>query len=305
MDLNKLKTFYVLAQVKNYSKCAEKLFVTQSAVSHAIKSLEQSLDLVLIQKKRPGFELTGEGEILYKSCGKIFAEVDAVSTTLLKTKDYLEQIRLGSPVEFGNSIVVKGLYDFYKANPNINVDLTLSDSLLQPLLDDELDIIIDCRPHLLPDLAVIPLFREEYVVIVSPAYMETLRIRDISDLERCTLLSMDRGLVWWTNFIHALDFSRQLSFQRVTVINHIRGIINATMCSMGVGFVPRYSVLKELAKGSVVELFTDLELLNDIISIYVKKGNVSQKKINLLIEHITGIAGPDWISHKGTKKIHA
>lgn len=289
MDLNKLKTFYTLARVKNYSKCAEKLFVTQSAISHGIKSLEESLGLVLVHKKRPGFMLTGEGEILYKSCQKIFAEVEHVTTVLLeKGGDYPEKVRLGAPVEFGNSVVIKGLQDFFEKYPNISVDLTLSDALLQPLLDEDLDIIIDCRPHLLPELAVIPLFREEYVVIASPQYLTTHNIICVEDLGHCNILSADHELVWWTNFIHALPAGHQLTIGRVTEINNIRGIINGTICSMGVGFVPRYCVLKELEQGGVVELFPDMDLLNDTINVYAKQRNVSEKKIHLLIDHIIG-----------------
>ncbi|MBT4525074.1 MAG: LysR family transcriptional regulator, partial [Deltaproteobacteria bacterium] len=78
MDLNQLRVFYTLAQTKNYSKCAQKLFVTQSAISHAIKKLEVNLDLKLVQKVNNRFSLTRVGETLFKTCQTVFFELDSV-----------------------------------------------------------------------------------------------------------------------------------------------------------------------------------------------------------------------------------
>lgn len=284
MDLNKLKTFYVLAQVKNYSKCAEKLFVTQSAISHSIKGLEQSLDMELVERKRAGFSLTAEGEILFRNCQTIFAEIEKTKESLLKSKGYPELIRLGSTVEFGMSIVLKSMRLFFDQHPGIHIDFMLSHDLLQPLLDDELDMIIDCRPHAHPELKSINLFREEYSVIASPEYIRQHKIVKLADLGRCNILSIDKELVWWSNFINVIPISRQKIFNRITEINHVRGIIIATLCSIGVGFVPKYTILRELEQGSLIELFPELDILNDNINIFIKHRNASQEKYRYLID---------------------
>ncbi|SMC97613.1 DNA-binding transcriptional regulator, LysR family [Desulfocicer vacuolatum DSM 3385] len=286
MDLNKLNTFYVLAQMKSYSKCAKKRFVTQSAVSHAIKTLEESLNLTLVEKNRKTFALTSEGKILFKSCQKIFYEVEKTQDLLMKTKKYPELIRMGSTVEFGVSVLLKGMEFFFENHPDIHVDFTLSHSLIQPLLDDELDVIIDCKPHVRPDLETIVLFREEYAVIASPRYVKKNKITKVEDLTRCNIFSQDHELAWWRNFIHALPLEKQVIFDRVTRINHVRGMINAALSNMGVGFVPRYTVLRELEEGSLVELFPELDILNDHINIYLKRRNLALAKFQHLIAHI-------------------
>lgn len=284
MDLNKLKTFYVLSQVKNYSKCAEKLFVTQSAISHAIKNLEQSLDMELVEKKKAGFSLTVEGEILFRNCQTIFAEIEKTKESLLKSKGYPELIRLGSTVEFGMSIVLKSMRLFFDKHPDIHIDFRLSHNLFQPLLDDELDMIIDCRPHAHPELKSINLFREEYSVIASPEYIRQHEIVKLEDLGRCNILSIDKELVWWSNFINVIPIAWQKIFNRITEINHVRGIIIATLGSIGVGFVPKYTILRELEQGSLVELFPELDILNDNINIFIKHRNASQEKYRYLID---------------------
>lgn len=286
MDLNKLKTFYTLAQTKNYTRCAEKMFVTQSAVSHAIRVLEESLDLVLINKKKSSFSLTKEGEILLQSCRIIFSELEKTKNKLQEECEYPEPIKLGIPIEFGVSIVLKGMNAFLKKNPKCHIDYMLSHSLLQPLLEDDLDLIIDCHPHANRELKIIPLLREEYVVIATPEYLKLYHINKPGDLKKCNILSIDKEVSWWNNFHNALPGNEQFSFNRVTEINHVRGIITAALSSMGVGFVPKYTILKELEQGNLIALFPDLELLNDQINIYVKHKNSSNDNISHLIEYL-------------------
>lgn len=289
MELNQLKTFYLLAQTKNYSKCAQKLFVTQSAVSHSIKKLESSLSLKLIEKKGKGFSLTAEGKSLFKGCQTVFFELDRIKERLLSAQDYPEVIRLGSPVEFGTSVLIKNMKAFYDQHPKIHVDFRLSHELLLPLLDDELDMIIDCQPHLNSELKTIKLFREEYAVIASADYLAEHPVNEISDLSRCNILSVDKELLWWSNFINVLPIDEGITFNKVTEINHIRGIINAALCSIGVGFVPKYTVLKELENATLIELFPELDILKDQINIYIKKNNACLKKNLAFIKFINRI----------------
>ena len=72
MDLYQLKTFFTLGKVKNYTETADALHVTQSAVSHAIKKLENSVGTPLIRKKGKDFKFTEAGRELFRSCEMIF-----------------------------------------------------------------------------------------------------------------------------------------------------------------------------------------------------------------------------------------
>ncbi|MBU2511950.1 LysR family transcriptional regulator [bacterium] len=286
MDLNQLKTFYTLAQTKNYSNCAKRLFVTQSAVSHSIKKLETSIGHKLVEKSGSEFRLTKKGEILFFSCQKIFSELEATEDLINSEKTSIEFIRLGSPIEFGVSILIKNMSEFLRLHPRIHLDFQLGNFLFPDLLNDKLDILIDCKTHQHPDVRTITLFREEYVVIVSPQYLKRQNITEVVNLENCNIISMDKELTWWDNFIHALPLELNLRLTRITRINHVRGMINAVINSMGVGFVPKYTVLKELAEGSLVSLFPEIQLLEDHFRIYLKSHKSSSRKYSSLIQFI-------------------
>jgi DNA-binding transcriptional LysR family regulator len=289
MDLYQLRTFFHLARVRNYSKCAKRLFVTQSAISHAIKKLEDSLDAKLVEKSGKKFSLTDEGKILFRSCEKIFSEIDHVESELDERASRPTTVKIGVTVEFGLSILIKHISKFLDENPDILVDYTLSSKLLSSLQNDEVDLMIDCNHHLDPELLHHKLFREEYVVIASPKYLKMHKIHSPRDLQHTTILSIDKDLTWWNNFTHSLPLRDRVDFDNVTEINHIRGIINCAIYSMGVGFVPRYSVVSELKSNKLVDVFSGMSFEEDYFYLYTKRARVDISRINKLYSFIKGI----------------
>jgi len=289
VDLNKLKTFYTLAKAGSYTGCAQRLCLTQSAVSHAIRKLETDLGYDLVDRAGRKFRLTREGEFLFQQCAGIFDRIDDTLDRLAAGRGHRISLTLGAPAEFGSSVFIKGMAPFLTRHPHVHVDFFLDPHLLEPLLTDDLDIIVDCVPHVHESLVCVPLMREEYVVIASPSYVADHRIQTISDLSRCRLLSFDKDLLWWKNFINSLAGQADFGCDAVIRISSVRGIINAALASMGVGFVPRYTVLRELENGQLTELFPDTEVLNDQINIYLKKRNFEKPPFQDLIRHIQSL----------------
>ncbi|MCG8687655.1 MAG: LysR family transcriptional regulator [Desulfobacterales bacterium] len=289
VDLNKLRTFYILAGTRSYTRCADKMCLTQSAVSHAIKKLETDLGFELVDRKNRQFKLTRRGEFLLRKCSGIFDRIEDTLDSLAEEKHLPVFITMGAPVEFGASVLIKGMRPFLTAHPNVHIDFVLDADLLPPLLSDDVDIIIDCVPHVHEDLVSVSLFREEYAVIATSEYIREQDIRAVSDLNRCNLLSFDKELAWWKNFINALDEKSGFGFKTITRISNVRGIINAALESLGVGFVPKYTVLKELDSGSLTELFPETGVLNDQINIYLKKRKFEKQAFQDLISHIKSL----------------
>ena len=82
LDLYKLQIFAVVAQEGSFSAAAERLFMTQSAVSQHIKDLEAGLGRPLFERGRRGVTLTAHGEVLNRYAGKIFALLAEAETAL-------------------------------------------------------------------------------------------------------------------------------------------------------------------------------------------------------------------------------
>jgi DNA-binding transcriptional LysR family regulator len=289
-DLEKLRTFYMLARTGSFSEAAKRILRTQSAVSHAILKLEASLDLKLFVRQGRTNRLTEEGRRLYKACESVFHTLDAAFEDLSRRRDRsLGRLRLGSTVEFGCSILMKHIQPFVRDHPQVELDFFMSHDLLAGLLKDDLDMIIDCREHHLPELKMTPMFREAYNVACSPAYKKTHGLKKPTDLGRCSILSLDKEGTWWNRFILSLPTGQRPTLDKIITINHIRGMIVAAQHHLGAILVPRYSILLELGKKNLVSLFPKLQLLEDRFSIYQKKNKVPLKRQRLLTNYLKSI----------------
>jgi DNA-binding transcriptional LysR family regulator len=100
---------------------------------------------------------------------------------------------------------------------------------------------------------------------------------------------LDKDCAWWKNFLDALPQAGRPAFSRVTELNHIRGIINAAIESLGVGFVPKYCVMKELKAGALKNVFPHLELLEDRFAVYQKSKRAGLERHRLLVQYLSGI----------------
>nr|WP_319397242.1 LysR family transcriptional regulator [uncultured Desulfobacter sp.] len=290
MDLYHLKTFFFLAKEKNFTQAAQRLFVTQSAVSHAIKKLESSMDTPLFTRQGKTMDLTPAGRILFRSCEKIFYEIEKADQEISTyRKKALVTIRIGSTVEFGASILINHIKPFLETHPEIHLDFYLSPDLETPLIRDEVDLIIDCVAHELPSIERIYLFQEQYITIAAPEFIEAHEISGIDDLARVNILSSDKQLVWWRNFIAAIPADKRASLKNVVQINHIRGIINAAMSGLGIGFVPKYTVIKELEEKRLVDPFPQIQPNADHFNIFIKKEKLEYVKNKALIDYLTRI----------------
>jgi len=286
MDLYQLKHFYTLCINQNYTVAAQKLLISQSAVSHSIKKLEESLQKKLIDKTKNGFHLTREGLILFEHCKKINSTIERATEDIQNLQAAQTEITIGSTLEFGSTILVKQLASFNQEFKYGKIHLELNNNILPALLKDEVDLIIDCKLHHHKDLSMIPLFREEYVVICTPNYKKQYSIITPYDLDRSHLLSMDKEGNWWHRFYYSLKEEKRPTLKKIIQVNHIRGIINGTIASMGVGLVPKYTVIDELGTKKIIQLFPEIKISEDCFSIYIKKEKQSLRKFKQVIKYL-------------------
>jgi DNA-binding transcriptional LysR family regulator len=291
MDLYHLKTFFTLGKIQNFTRTADHLHITQSAVSHAIKKLETSIDTALINRKNRDLILTDAGKILFQSCEKIFYELEKTDQDLAVLKKQKQlTIRVGATVEFGTTILINHIREFLDRFPDTHIDFLFSHHLMEPLLQDFVDLIIDCKPHMVKNLEKIYLFKEQYVTIASPAFIEKMQITALDDLARVRILSLDKDLDWWHNFISAIPPGKQACLKNVMQINHIRGIINGAVAGLGIGFVPRYTVMGELEKNILMDPFPHITPAADDFHIFIKKERLGIEKNRRLVTYLTRLA---------------
>jgi DNA-binding transcriptional LysR family regulator len=291
-----LKTFFEFGKIRNFTRTAERLYVSQSAVSHAMKKLEQSVGKKLFTRRGGEYFLTEAGEMLFKTCTRIFFEIDRFQEDIAAgDKRFKQKIYLGAPVEFGTTMLIQNLNGFFRQFPNIHINFYFSHHLEGPLMREELDLIVDCRAHYHTSLDTIFLSRERYVVTATPEYIKSHHIKTIKDLERVRILSLDEKGEWWKNFLLALPIHQRPVFNDIVQLSHVRALINGAIEGIGVGFVPRYTVDNELNQKILCDVFPENRSMDDHFCIYIKKERKKLKKnrimIDFLCERFSGFAG--------------
>jgi DNA-binding transcriptional LysR family regulator len=173
VELRQLRAFVQVAQAGTFTRGAEELYLSQSAVSQAIGRLEAELGFELLRRGRNGVELTEAGSVVLERAREVVAGVDAIRSDLAAFSGLLEgTVALGTMLPPGPLDLPELLARFHAGYAGIRVRVREGSApeVLDLLQHDGLDVgITGLEPEALPDgLAGQELMTEELVVIAPP-----------------------------------------------------------------------------------------------------------------------------------------
>ena len=143
MNTNQLSYFISVAELKSFTKTAEKFFISQTAVSKQIFALEQALGVKLFQRDNHNVSLTPAGEVYYTHAVKILKQVDtAASSALLAASGFMGSFRIGFSKGFEKTDISNLIFGFHNQNPNISIHFNRmnDEELLIALNEGEIDV---------------------------------------------------------------------------------------------------------------------------------------------------------------------
>lgn len=190
MDWNKLRTFYHVASVGNFSRAAESLNITQSALSRQILDLEYSLKKTLFFRRPRGLELTKEGEILYETARKVYAEIEAGETTLMEEESEPKGLlKICTTPDIATYWLSAYLPGFLKRYPDIRVAVISSAEPTDYLLS-KADISFITRKTQGPDFIQKPMMKLKLKMFASPDYIKEKGMpKNTKDLDNHRLMT--------------------------------------------------------------------------------------------------------------------
>ena len=143
------RIFNAVADTKSFSKAAEKLYMTQSAVSQAIKQFETTIDMILFKRTARGVELTEAGDILYKytKSAMELLETGISKVESLKTLDDGE-LKIGASDTISSYYLLPRLEMFHKLYPNIKIKIInrVTSETIELLKNGKIDIAFGNLP---------------------------------------------------------------------------------------------------------------------------------------------------------------
>lgn len=126
LSLRGMRTFCAAARALSFRVAAEKLFVTASAVSHQIKSLEEELGVSLFVRTNRSLELTDAGQALFDELDPLMLEIDRV-TSRFRARADRGTLRISVQPFFASELFVPRLAEFTAAHPEIDMHIDTSD----------------------------------------------------------------------------------------------------------------------------------------------------------------------------------
>jgi DNA-binding transcriptional LysR family regulator len=190
MDWNKLRVFYHVARSGSFTLAAEKLNISQPALSRSIISLEDRLKTKLFQRHARGLILTKQGEILFMHAKKMLEEADKARTEIqeeeTEPQGNLKIIATGGMV---NHFIIKYIPEFVRRYPKIHLNIVASDNI--PEFDVRgVDVAIRPQIHGQEGLIQRHLFTNHIRLYASPEYLNTYGIpKTPQDLDHHQLIS--------------------------------------------------------------------------------------------------------------------
>jgi DNA-binding transcriptional LysR family regulator len=256
MDLYQLETFLAVAQEKSFSRAAQRLHRTQSAISQTISRLEEELGETLFDRSSRDGTLTDAGRLLVEYAEELLNLRSEAHDALAE----LRQLHQGKLViaanEFTSLCLLPVLNEFHRLHPTIKIQVqrSLASQIQRLVVNHNVEFgILSFKPDD-EQLSSIVFYRDELVFVVYPSHpLATTKNVSIRDLGAESFIAHNVLSPYRVKVIEAFKESKTALNMNVELPT-LESIKEFVRMGSGVALVPRISVDAELRRGDLVEV---------------------------------------------------
>lgn len=248
VSLNTLRAFDAAARQLNFTRAAQELCVTQAAVSHQVKALEDHVGRALFRRTARGLVLTDEGATLAPVVRDVFSRVERLLEAF-KEEGPREVLTVGVVGTFAVGFLLERLAEFRAAHPRIELRIQTNNNKVD-LASESLDFAIRFGDGAWRSVEADPLMSAPLSPLCAPGVMGQLRQPE--DLSKLPLLRSYRPLDWqtWLQAAGAAKITpRGPMFDASTIM------VQAAMLGEGVALAPPRMFERELRQGRLCQPF--------------------------------------------------
>lgn len=258
MNLNFLKTFVTVVEVGNFSRAANRLHLSQPAVSMQMQSLAQDLGAELFRRSGRRLETTEAGAILYHKAKEILGQWQATVHQLDSLSQRLRgRLELGASTTPADYLLPPLLCEFYRLHPELEIHMQVASSgeVQKALEAGHLDLaVMGYRPRT-PSLECSVLFQDELAVVLAPEhYLAGAKTIRVDALLGQPLLQRTDGSASRQVLEHAL---RELNIDSaklkiVMELGSTRALLEAAACNLGIAVVSKLAAADYIEQGRLL-----------------------------------------------------
>lgn len=247
MDWDRVRVFHAVALAGSFTRAAERLGLSQSAISRQISGLEEDLAAALFHRHARGLVLTEQGEILLQAADEVAKRMASVETSLGNSRDCAAgHLRVNTTIGLGTIWLIGQLPDFVERHPDIRISLIIGDNDAD-LSMREADVAIRVARPTQPDLIQRRLMTVNTHIYAAPSYLERHGTpTSLDDLDQHRLISYGNdpaipvpSLNWVLGAGKEDDETGALRMPTLTV-NNVFGMLRAAESGLGLASLPDY-----------------------------------------------------------------
>ncbi|MDM9629243.1 LysR family transcriptional regulator [Rhizobium sp. S152] len=255
-----LAIFLAIANHRSFRKAAVDLGVTPSALSHALRAIEERLEVRLVNRTTRGVALTEAGARLFDRIRPAFLDIDAALDDLdtFRGQPY-GKLRINAPRAAAKLVLLPIVSRFLKAHPSVEVEIVVNDALID-MVSSGFDAGIRFGESIAADMIAIPIGpRHSFAIVGTPGYFEgrarPLTPHDLKD-HVCIRLRFSGGSFYHWEFERG-GIELEIEVQGPLTLGDQDIIRDAVLQGDGLGYLFEDQVRDEIEAGRLVRVLED------------------------------------------------
>lgn len=255
-DIRQLMSFVALAETRSFTQAAEKVFRTQSAISHSIKGLESLLNEQLVERMGKSIVLTPQGTVYLQHAKRALQELELAATKLNTLKHWgVSTIRVGAADTVCQYVLPGTLRKFRETSGNCDIKIETGNTatLLEMLKEGLIDFVIGIETTNTNGFQKIRLASDTLSIVVSPdhswAHLKTLESRHMES--ESFIVYGQRSSTF--QLVEKYFDREGIRLRPPLTLGNMEGIKEMTRLGLGPGIVAPWTVRQELADGVLVK----------------------------------------------------
>lgn len=251
--VRELAIFVAIVEDGSYVEASRRLNLAASTMSRSISKLEMALGITLLRRTTRSIDLTPDGSDVYRIAKDVLRHTERLRDVGQAVKSPRGPLRINASVPFMLHVLVPALPEFRDLYPEIDVTLTMTDSVVD-LIGAHADIAIRLGPLSDSDLLVRPLGVSQWRLVAAPEYIAKhgypTEVEDLQKLQQVRFLS--------PRHLNELSFKGENS--AITMPSSVQAdngetVRHLVMKGMGVARLSDFLVDPDIEEGRLVELF--------------------------------------------------
>jgi len=294
MHVETLKIFCDIAELRSFSKTAERHLLSQSAISQQLAQLELTFKCQLLDRKKRPVELTKAGQMLYKACKDILDRYEQLKSELSALKSSAgDRINVAAIFSIGMHTLPDYVKRFMVSYPNVNVHIEYfsADRIYELVLGGDIDIGLVAVPKRDRRLEVYDFENEPLVLACSPKHPLSHESQiDIHRLQFERFIAFEKNVptrLWIDNILQRYN----IVVQPVMEFDNIETIKRAVEINSGISILPQTAILQEVSSGTIKAIPFSNENFVRPTGIIIRKGKILGQAGRYFIELLRKKAG--------------